>query len=400
MVLLRMVEAKRARDMANASLERAIREMEEANRLVSNADVEYQAFCGDAGVHRNNIHRTGRPKYIMRHLSSISADDNSQEEHELLATAAAATPTSGGNHADDAISVTDDDDEATSSYNGNEEMIRRVRSLGSRSSDESTTTTATVVSTENTAAARHKGGSSSGGGPPIDSLLLLSVAAAESSKQAANDSPRSLKYNIETKRKRSAPTTTVAGMSLPQEHSVSPCRSSLVPKFQRRRQVHHHQPTPRQRRNGILRYPDGTFYDGEISTSNGLRDGYGTLYSPTSKTDNDRRPIPTYQGQWKDDHRHGTGRQWYLGGDVFHGDWVKDKRHGRGTYYWKNGRADVCRYNMHGIAGEGAQWSPCRRRAYLLVDGVEQGKIPTSVAAGIATDIGLDVPGKLGKVGK
>ena len=44
-----------------------------------------------------------------------------------------------------------------------------------------------------------------------------------------------------------------------------------------------------------------------------------------------------YEGDWKDDVRHGKGVFEYTNGDKYDGDWADDIQHGRGTYYFHTG---------------------------------------------------------------
>ena len=45
----------------------------------------------------------------------------------------------------------------------------------------------------------------------------------------------------------------------------------------------------------------------------------------------------TYEGEWKDDNRHGIGTQDDMRGNVFYGNWVDDKKDGRWVSYNKTG---------------------------------------------------------------
>lgn len=40
-----------------------------------------------------------------------------------------------------------------------------------------------------------------------------------------------------------------------------------------------------------------------------------------------------YDGDWKDDVRHGKGTFEYTNGDKYEGDWADDIQHGKGTYF-------------------------------------------------------------------
>jgi hypothetical protein len=43
-----------------------------------------------------------------------------------------------------------------------------------------------------------------------------------------------------------------------------------------------------------------------------------------------------YEGEWRDDKKHGRGIFTWSDGNTYEGDWVVDKRHGRGIYTWAN----------------------------------------------------------------
>jgi hypothetical protein len=44
-----------------------------------------------------------------------------------------------------------------------------------------------------------------------------------------------------------------------------------------------------------------------------------------------------YEGEWKDDTRHGWGKSTYANGDIYEGEWKNNKRHGHGEYTRLNG---------------------------------------------------------------
>lgn len=41
-----------------------------------------------------------------------------------------------------------------------------------------------------------------------------------------------------------------------------------------------------------------------------------------------------YEGEWKNDKRHGRGTYRYTNGDVYIGEWSADMRHGKGEYHY------------------------------------------------------------------
>jgi len=49
---------------------------------------------------------------------------------------------------------------------------------------------------------------------------------------------------------------------------------------------------------------------------------------------------PTYEGEWRDDERSGTGKSISYG-EVYEGDWLQGKRHGRGTCFYPDGECYV-----------------------------------------------------------
>jgi hypothetical protein len=48
-----------------------------------------------------------------------------------------------------------------------------------------------------------------------------------------------------------------------------------------------------------------------------------------------------YEGEWKDDQKHGQGKETYANGNVYKGEWKDDQKHGQGTFTWADG--DVCK---------------------------------------------------------
>lgn len=79
-------------------------------------------------------------------------------------------------------------------------------------------------------------------------------------------------------------------------------------------------------------------------------------------------------------------------GDIYEGEWKEDQRHGRGIYYRCDGRADVATYIHHDtMVGEGTQWSPNRDFVVRLVGGVNMGPITVEEALVIGQRMG--VPG-------
>jgi hypothetical protein len=81
-------------------------------------------------------------------------------------------------------------------------------------------------------------------------------------------------------------------------------------------------------------------YQGEWKDNN--KHGKGTYYWANGGR---------YEGEWKDDKMHGKGTNYYASGDRYEGEWKDNNKHGKGTYYFAYG----CRYEgewkddkMHG----------------------------------------------------
>jgi len=82
------------------------------------------------------------------------------------------------------------------------------------------------------------------------------------------------------------------------------------------------EPEPAKRQEDIVTYPDGSKYQGQ--TLNGLKDGFGRLWSDTE-----------YQGEWKADMQHGKGKQTWPDGRVYEGQYDSGRFSGRGRMEWK-----------------------------------------------------------------
>jgi ankyrin repeat protein len=74
-------------------------------------------------------------------------------------------------------------------------------------------------------------------------------------------------------------------------------------------------------------HPNGDKYEG-IWENDKLKDG------KVKKTYDDGN---IYEGDWKDDKRHGNGRFVYIDGNFYEGDYKDDNKHGNGKYTWNNG---------------------------------------------------------------
>lgn len=74
-------------------------------------------------------------------------------------------------------------------------------------------------------------------------------------------------------------------------------------------------------REGLLKFADGSFYDGLLE--NNKRNGFGLYTFPSGDQ---------YEGQWRNDLMHGRGRmEWKSDGTWYNGDWEYGIQHGMGT---------------------------------------------------------------------
>ncbi len=76
----------------------------------------------------------------------------------------------------------------------------------------------------------------------------------------------------------------------------------------------------------IIRYDDGSVYDGEIK--DGKKHGRGKMNYITGEI---------YEGDWKDDARSGSGNLTWVNGNIYTGEWNDDKWNGNGVFSEKNG---------------------------------------------------------------
>lgn len=60
-----------------------------------------------------------------------------------------------------------------------------------------------------------------------------------------------------------------------------------------------------------------------------------------------------YEGQWKDNKRHGFGTFYWADGEHYVGEYVNDKRQGTGTYFWPNGEKYVGQWKNDKRSGKG-----------------------------------------------
>ena len=83
---------------------------------------------------------------------------------------------------------------------------------------------------------------------------------------------------------------------------------------------------------GTLQKANGTRYVGEWAHGN--RHGQGTLW-----TTKDGKLVKRYQGQWVNDCPHGSGIHYYKNGDIYNGEWCKGVRHGSGALICSQGES-------------------------------------------------------------
>jgi len=91
----------------------------------------------------------------------------------------------------------------------------------------------------------------------------------------------------------------------------------------------------------------GTLYEGEWK--NNQRHGIGRFVW----TNNDR-----YLGEWKEDYKHGHGLMLWTNGDRYDGNWDRDLRHGTAIYVYANGGKYVGQYEKDERHGEGEFFWP------------------------------------------
>jgi hypothetical protein len=98
--------------------------------------------------------------------------------------------------------------------------------------------------------------------------------------------------------------------------------------------------------NGIMIWKTGQKYVGEFLNSK--RQGLGVETYP----ENEPNGAVSYDGEWKEDLRSGTGTQTWKSGDKYVGEWKDGSRTGKGTYYWSDGQKYVGEFlnsKRHGL---------------------------------------------------
>ena len=76
----------------------------------------------------------------------------------------------------------------------------------------------------------------------------------------------------------------------------------------------------------IIKWADGAIYEGNFKDD--LKHGYGKYYWSSGNI---------YNGNWKDGYQHGYAKMTWANGDVYEGNWKDDVKHGYGKYYWSSG---------------------------------------------------------------
>ncbi|KAG7393407.1 hypothetical protein PHYPSEUDO_009611 [Phytophthora pseudosyringae] len=90
----------------------------------------------------------------------------------------------------------------------------------------------------------------------------------------------------------------------------------------------------------VKRYEDGSKYDGDGVTENGVvvPHGYGTLWEPEEKyatsvgRSADIKRVVRYVGEWKDGFKHGYGTYYWASGESWKGNFIRDEMQGKGIY--------------------------------------------------------------------
>lgn len=67
-----------------------------------------------------------------------------------------------------------------------------------------------------------------------------------------------------------------------------------------------------------------------------MRDGPNGVYTYTSKNKNPEEAADTYKGAWKENKKHGIGKQLYAGVGSYYGNWENGLRHGEGVMIYSN----------------------------------------------------------------
>lgn len=102
-----------------------------------------------------------------------------------------------------------------------------------------------------------------------------------------------------------------------------------------------------KQRQIIKRYPDGSKYDGDGVSVNGVLvpHGQGTLWVPEkplfgSSNLTDMKRVPRYVGSWMNGLKHGRGTYYWASGDSWKGNFVRDEMQGKGVFTISTGASD------------------------------------------------------------
>mmetsp|Transcript_25008 Transcript_25008/g.33152 ORF Transcript_25008/g.33152 Transcript_25008/m.33152 type:complete len:118 (+) Transcript_25008:622-975(+) len=83
----------------------------------------------------------------------------------------------------------------------------------------------------------------------------------------------------------------------------------------------------------------------------------------------------------------GQGSYFCSNGDIYEGMFRCNKRHGPGRYKWKDGKEDAIRYKEGMRVGYGVQWSPNKRKVWLLEEMKQVKRISNELARQISRSI-------------
>lgn len=94
---------------------------------------------------------------------------------------------------------------------------------------------------------------------------------------------------------------------------------------------------------GTMHLPGGGSYVGGFV--NGELTGHGRIV--------DGQGFKTYEGQFVNGYRHGSGKAWHLNGDYYEGQYKDDKRHGEGALLYSDGTRYFGQFVEGAVTGKG-----------------------------------------------